>query len=150
MVEVQALVSPTVYAAPQRSATGFDLRRLSMLLAVLEKRCGFPLGKQDVFVNIAGGIRVQDPAIDLAVIVALMSSFRDRALSRKICFCAEVGLAGELRTVHRFEQRIKEADRLRFDRIVCATSHTAVHKMPNDIAVSSVRNVIELLEILFG
>src|SRR5690625_1942235 len=83
MVEVQALVTPTVYAAPQRSATGFDLRRLSMLLAVLEKRCGFPLGKQDVFVNIAGGIRAQDPAIDLAVIVALMSSFRDQALSRK-------------------------------------------------------------------
>lgn len=149
MVEVQALVTPTVYAAPQRSATGFDLRRLSMLLAVLEKRCGFPLGKQDVFVNIAGGIRAQDPAIDLAVIVALMSSFRDQALSRKICFSAEVGLAGELRTVHRFEQRVKEADRLRFDRIVCAASHSMVHRTANDIAISQVGNVNELLEILF-
>lgn len=150
MVEVQALVTPTVYAAPQRSATGFDLRRLSMLLAVLEKRCGFPLGKQDVFVNIAGGIRVNDPAIDLAVIVALMSSFKDKALSRRICYCAEVGLTGELRTVHRFEQRIKEADRLKFDRIVCSARNEAIHKMPNEIAVSQVANVNELLEILFG
>lgn len=150
MVEVQALVTPTVYAAPQRSATGFDLRRLSMLLAVLEKRCGFPLGKQDVFVNIAGGIRVNDPAIDLAVIVALMSSFKDKALSRRICYCAEVGLTGELRTVHRFEQRIKEADRLKFDRIVCSTRNEAIHKLPNDIAISPVANVNELLEILFG
>lgn len=150
MVEVQALVTPTVYAAPQRSSTGFDLRRLSMLLAVLEKRCGFPLGKQDVFVNIAGGIRVNDPAIDLAVIVALMSSFKDKALSRRICYCAEVGLTGELRTVHRFEQRIKEADRLKFDRIVCSARNEAIHKMPNEIAVSQVANVNELLEILFG
>src|SRR5690606_457608 len=150
MVEVQALVTPTVYAAPQRSSTGFDLRRLSMLLAVLEKRCGFPLGKQDVFVNIAGGIRVNDPAIDLAVIVALMSSFRDKALSRGICYCAEVGLTGELRTVHRFEQRIKEADRLKFSRIVCSSRNESIRKLPNNIAVSPVSNVSELLEILFG
>lgn len=150
MVEVQALVTPTVYAAPQRSSTGFDLRRLSMLLAVLEKRCGFPLGKQDVFVNIAGGIKVNDPAIDLAVIVALMSSFRDKALSRRICYCAEVGLTGELRTVHRFEQRIKEADRLKFTRIVCSSRNEAIQKLPNDIAVSAVSNVNELLDILFG
>lgn len=150
MVEVQALVTPTIYAAPQRSATGFDLRRLSMLLAVLEKRCGFPLGKQDVFVNIAGGIRVNDPAIDLAVIVALMSSFRDKALSRRICYCAEVGLTGELRTVHRFEQRIKEADRLKFDRIVCSARNEPVHRLPNEIAISRVSNVSELLDILFG
>lgn len=150
MVEVQALVTPTVYAAPQRSSTGFDLRRLSMLLAVLEKRCGFPLGKQDVFVNIAGGIRVQDPAIDLAVIVALMSSFRNKALSRSICYCAEVGLTGELRTVHRFEQRIKEADRLKFSRIVCSARNEAIHRLANNISVSPVSNVSELLDILFG
>lgn len=150
MVEVQALVTPTVYAAPQRSSTGFDLRRLSMLLAVLEKRCGFPLGKQDVFVNIAGGIRVQDPAIDLAVIVALMSSFRNKALSRGICYCAEVGLTGELRTVHRFEQRIKEADRLKFSRIVCSARNEAVHRLANNIRISPVSNVSELLDILFG
>lgn len=149
MVEVQALVTPTVYAAPQRSSTGFDLRRLSMLLAVLEKRCGFPLGKQDVFVNIAGGIKVQDPAIDLAVIVALMSSFRDQPLSRRICFCAEVGLTGELRIVHRFEQRIREADRLKFDRIVCSSHNSPVRDLPNEIAVSRVSSVVELLEILF-
>ncbi len=150
MVEVQALVTPTVYAAPQRSATGFDLRRLSMLLAVLEKRCGFPLGKQDVFVNIAGGIRVNDPAIDLAVIVALMSSFRNKALSRKICYCAEVGLTGELRTVHRFQQRIKEADRLKFKRIVCSTHHDPMPKSAHQIVVSAISNVSELLDILFG
>ncbi len=150
MVEVQALVTPTVYATPQRSSTGFDLRRLSMLLAVLEKRCGFPLGKQDVFVNIAGGIRVQDPAVDLAVIVALMSSFRNKALSRGICYCAEVGLTGELRTVHRFEQRIKEADRLKFFRIVCSSRNESVQKLKNNIKVSPVGNVSELLDILLG
>src|SRR5690606_17925937 len=150
MVEVQALVTPTVYAAPKRSSTGFDLRRLSMLLAVLEKRCGFPLGKQDVFVNIAGGIRVNDPAIDLAVIVALMSSFRNKALSRKICYCAEVGLTGELRTVHRFQQRIKEADRLKFKRIVCSTHHEPMPKSAHQIVVSAISNVSELLDILFG
>lgn len=149
MVEVQALVTPTVFAAPQRSATGFDLRRLSMLLAVLEKRCGFPLGKQDVFVNIVGGIRVNDPAIDLAVIVALMSSYQDKALSRKICFCAEVGLTGELRTVQRFEQRVREADRLRFDRLVCAMYKGAPGRQPQNLVISAVSTVDELLEILF-
>ncbi len=149
MVEVQALVTPTVYAAPQRSSTGFDLRRLSMLIAVLEKRCGFQLGKYDVFVNIAGGIKVNDPAIDLAVIVALMSSFKDLPMSKKICFCAEVGLTGELRTVHRYEQRVKEAERLHFDRVVCSSNNKSMGKTYKDIFISKVSNVIELLEILF-
>src|SRR5690625_6328940 len=99
--------------------------------------------------NIAGVILAQYPAIDLAVIVALMSSFRDQALSRKICFCAEVGLAGELSPVHRFEQRVKEADRLRVDRIVCVASHSMVHRTPSNIAISYVGNVNEMLELLF-
>ncbi len=114
LIETQALVSTAVYGTPQRSATGFDLRRLHMLLAVLEKRGKFPLGQYDVFLNMAGGIRVQDPGIDLAVISSLLSSFHDIALPYHSCFAGEVGLSGEIRAVHRIEQRIQEADRLGF------------------------------------
>jgi len=114
LIETQALVSTAVYGNPQRSATGFDLRRLSMLLAVLEKRCGFQYGQQDVFLNIAGGIRVDDPAIDLAIVSALISSLEDVAIPNDICFAGEVGLSGEIRSVNRIEQRIQEADRLGF------------------------------------
>lgn len=117
MVEVQALVSPTAYSVPQRSATGFDLRRLNMLLAVLEKRCGARLNQKDVFLNIAGGLRVDDPAIDLAVIAAVLSSGEDIPLNPKYCFAAEVGLTGEIRPVSRLEQRIAEAEKLGFDHI---------------------------------
>lgn len=117
MVEVQALVSPTAYSVPQRSATGFDLRRLNMLLAVLEKRCGAHLNQKDVFLNIAGGLRVDDPAIDLAVIAAVLSSGQDIPLNPKYCFAAEVGLTGEIRPVSRLEQRIAEAEKLGFDHI---------------------------------
>ncbi len=117
LIETQALVSPAVYGTPQRSATGFDLRRLSMLLAVLEKRCGFPLGNRDVFLNIAGGIRVEDPAIDLAVVSALLSSMEDLPLPLQTCFCGEVGLSGEVRAVSRIEQRIAEAARLGYQRM---------------------------------
>ncbi len=114
LIETQALVSTAVYGTPQRSATGFDLRRLHMLLAVLEKRGKFPLGQYDVFLNIAGGIRVHDPGIDLAIISSLLSSFQDIALPPHSCFAGEVGLSGEIRAVHRIEQRIQEANRLGF------------------------------------
>jgi DNA repair protein RadA/Sms len=117
LIETQALVSKAVYGTPQRSATGFDLRRLSMLLAVLEKRCGFPFAMNDVFLNIAGGIRVDDPAIDLAIVSALISSLEDVSIPQKVCFAGEVGLSGEIRSVNRVEQRIAEADRLGFEAI---------------------------------
>ncbi len=117
LIETQALVSTAVYGNPQRSATGFDLRRLSMLLAVLEKRVGFPFGQNDVFLNLAGGIRVDDPAIDLAIVSALISSLQDVSVPADVCFAGEVGLSGEIRSVNRIEQRIQEADRLGFKRI---------------------------------
>lgn len=117
MIETQALVSSAVYGTPQRSSTGFDLRRLSMLLAVLEKRCGFRLGAKDVFLNIAGGIKVEDPAIDLAVICSILSSNEDISVHHKTCFTGEIGLSGEIRPVNRIEQRIKEAEKLGFEKI---------------------------------
>lgn len=117
MVEVQALVTQSAYSVPQRSATGFDLRRLNMLLAVLEKRCGARLSQKDVFLNIAGGLKVSDPAIDLAVIAAILSSGQDQPLNPKDCFAAEVGLSGEIRPVSRLEQRLAEAHKLGFERI---------------------------------
>lgn len=117
LVEIQSLVSPAAYGTPQRSSTGFDAKRLNMLLAVLEKRAGFRLGTQDVFLNIAGGLRIEDPAIDLAVAVSIISSFQDLPVSSKICFAAEIGLGGEIRAVSRVENRIAEAQKLGFDEI---------------------------------
>ena len=117
MIEVQALVSTAVYGTPQRSATGFNAKRLNMLLAVLEKRAGFRLGAKDVFLNITGGITVDDPAIDLAVVAAILSSNEDEALQKDVCFAAEVGLSGEIRPVQRVEQRILEAEKLGFSTI---------------------------------
>lgn len=117
MIEVQALVSTAVYGTPQRSATGFNAKRLNMLLAVLEKRAGFRLGAKDVFLNITGGITVDDPAIDLAVVAAILSSNEDEALQNDFCFAAEVGLSGEIRPVQRVEQRITEAEKLGFSTI---------------------------------
>jgi DNA repair protein RadA/Sms len=118
MIEVQALTSSAVYGTPQRSATGFDFRRLNMLLAVLEKRSGFKLAQKDVFMNIAGGIKVQDPAIDLAVVAAILSSNYDIAIDKNIVFAGEVGLSGEIRPVNRVEQRITEAEKLGFKTII--------------------------------
>lgn len=118
LIEVQALVSSAAYGTPQRSSTGFDGRRLNMLLAVLEKRVGFKLLQKDVFLNIAGGLRVNDPAIDLAVMAAVLSSNMDIAMDDDICLCGEVGLAGEIRPVSRIEQRILEAQKLGFKRII--------------------------------
>lgn len=117
LIETQALVSSAVYGTPQRSSTGFDVRRLNMLLAVLEKRSGFRLASKDVFLNIAGGIRVEDPSIDLAVVAAVLSSNADIPIDGKSCFAAEVGLSGEIRPVTRIEQRISEAEKLGFERI---------------------------------
>jgi DNA repair protein RadA/Sms len=118
LVETQALVSTAAYGTPQRSSTGFDIRRLNMLLAVLEKRAGFRLGAKDVFLNIAGGLRVDDPAMDLAVVAAVLSSSEDVAIDGRCAFAAEVGLSGEVRAVNRVEARIAEADKLGFDRII--------------------------------
>ena len=121
LIETQALVSSAAYGTPQRSSTGFDLRRLSMLLAVLEKRCGFRLGVKDVFINIAGGIRVEDPGIDLALVCAILSSNEDMPIPQDICFAGEVGLTGEIRPVNRIEQRISEAEKLGFKKIIVSS-----------------------------
>ena len=117
MIEIQSLVSPAAYGTPQRSSTGFDAKRLNMLLAVLEKRGGYRLGMQDVFLNIAGGLRIDDPAIDLAVAVSIISSLEEVPISKKICLAAEVGLGGEIRAVNRIENRIAEAEKLGFEQI---------------------------------
>ncbi len=117
LIEIQSLVSIATYGTPQRSSTGFDAKRLNMLLAVLEKRGGFRLGAQDVFLNIAGGIRVEDPAIDLAVCASLISSYEEKYIPNKVCFAAEVGLGGEVRAVNRVDQRISEAEKLGFKEI---------------------------------
>ena len=116
-VEVQSLVSSAVYGTPQRNANGFDMRRMNMLLAVLEKRCGFKLGAKDVFLNMAGGMRVSDPALDLAVACSILSSNVDIPVAPRFCFAAEVGLSGEVRPVSRIENRVSEADRLGFEKI---------------------------------
>jgi len=117
MIETQALVSRAAYGTPQRSATGFDLRRMSMLLAVLEKKCGFKVGLEDVFLNITGGIKIEDPASDLAVLSAIVSSREDLAISSKVCFAGEVGLSGEVRPVQKIAVRIMEAEKLGFEKI---------------------------------
>lgn len=152
MIETQALVSSAVYGTPQRSSTGFDLRRLSMLLAVLEKRCGFRLGAKDVFLNIAGGIRVEDPGIDLAVICSILSSNEDIAISPKICFAAEVGLSGEIRPVTRIDQRIGEAEKLGFEQIIVSKYNLKGLDLLRykKIKVAAVTKVEEVFSTLFG
>lgn len=150
LIEAQALVSRAVYGTPQRSATGFDLRRLSMLLAVLEKRCGFPFAMNDVFLNIAGGIRVDDPAIDLAIIAALISSLEDISLPHNTCFAGEVGLSGEIRAVARVEQRIQEAARLGFKEIfVSKYNIKGLDDSKFSIRVRTVGKVEDLYDALF-
>ncbi|MEM1320217.1 MAG: DNA repair protein RadA, partial [Bacteroidota bacterium] len=150
LIETQALVSTAVYGNPQRSATGFDLRRLSMLLAVLEKRCGFQYGQNDVFLNIAGGIRVDDPAIDLAIVSALISSLEDVAIPPNICFAGEVGLSGEIRAVNRVEQRIQEADRLGFKEIYISKYNTKGLDLDRyAIKITTIGKLEELYHSLF-
>jgi len=149
LIETQALVSPAFYGTPQRSATGFDVRRMNMLLAVLEKRSGFRFGTKDVFLNIAGGIRVDDPAIDLGVIAALISSYEDVAIPANVCFAAEVGLSGEVRAVGRIEQRIAEADKLGFEKIfVSGYNGKLTDAKKFGIEVITINKIQELVKLL--
>ena len=151
LIEIQTLVSSAVYGTPQRTATGFDAKRLSMLLAVLEKRCGFKLGVKDVFLNIAGGIKVEDPAIDLAVICATLSSSEDIPISQKFCFAAEVGLSGEIRPVSRIESRISEAEKLGFEQIFISKYNLKGLNQKNfGIKIVSVAKVEDVFRLLFG
>ncbi len=149
LIETQALVSTSAYGTPQRSATGFDSKRLNMLLAVLEKRCGFRFGDKDVFVNIAGGLKVEDPAIDLAVICALLSSFEDISLPKGIAMAGEVGLSGEIRSVSRVEQRISEADKLGFDRILISSANKGLDQSNYRIEIVKLRTVEDVYGLLF-
>ncbi|HNP54088.1 MAG TPA: magnesium chelatase domain-containing protein, partial [Ferruginibacter sp.] len=150
MIETQALVTQSVYGTPQRTVSGFDLRRLQLLLAVLEKRGGFHFGMKDVFVNIAGGIKVEDPSIDLAIISALLSSYEDVALPSQICFAGEVGLSGEIRAVNRIEQRIAEAEKLGFEKIILSKYHgKTMSKIATHIEVIPLGKVEELYQLLF-
>lgn len=150
LIETQALVSQAIYGTPQRSATGFDLRRLSMLLAVLEKRAGLFFGQNDVFLNIAGGMKVQDPAIDLGIIASLVSSLHNIPIDKKICFAAEVGLTGEVRAVTRIEQRVEEAAKLGFEQIFISRYNLKSLKNKKlNIKVHSIAKVDELMGLLF-
>ena len=147
LIEVQALVSSAAYGTPQRSSTGFDARRLNMLLAVLEKRVGFKLLQKDVFLNIAGGIRVNDPSIDLAVLAAVLSSNMDIALDASVCLTGEVGLAGEIRPVNRIDQRIREAEKLGFKRILIPAGQ-AYQANGLTIEVQPVKKVTDAFRLL--
>ena len=148
MFEVQALVSSAVYGTAQRSATGFDVRRLNMLLAVLERRAGFKLSQKDVFLNMAGGLRITDPACDLAVVVAVLSSNFDYAIPNDVCFAGEVGLSGEIRPVSQAERRAVEAARLGFKRIF-VSSYTRFDRKPEGIEVVKVTDIPALVKSLF-
>lgn len=150
LIETQALVTQSVYGTPQRTVSGFDLRRLQLLLAVLEKRGGFHFGVKDVFINIAGGIKVEDPSLDLAIVSALLSSYEDVALPQHICFAGEVGLSGEIRAVNRIEQRIAEAEKLGFEKIVVSKYNAkSLHNIKSTIEIISLGKVEELYNLLF-
>lgn len=150
LIETQALVSSAVYGTPQRSSTGFDIRRLNMLLAVLEKRAGFRLAVRDVFLNITGGIKVDDPAIDLAIISAVLSSNLDVPIGRDVCFAGEVGLSGEIRPVSRIEQRIREASKMGFSKIYISSFHRNIESRINNIEINPTGKVESLIRLLFG
>ncbi|NNT70876.1 DNA repair protein RadA [Flavobacterium sp. IMCC34852] len=149
MIEIQALVSTAVYGTPQRSTTGYNAKRLNMILAVLEKRAGFRLGTKDVFLNVTGGISVDDPAIDLAVVAAILSSNEDIAVGKDVCFAGEVGLSGEIRPVNRVEQRIQEAEKLGFSTIFVSKYNKIAIKNPL-IKIVLVSKIEEVVEQLFG
>ncbi len=150
LIEGQALVTQSVYGTPQRTVSGFDLRRLQLLLAVLEKRGGFHFGTKDVFVNIAGGLKVEDPSIDLAIVAALLSSYEDVPINQHICFAGEVGLSGEIRAVNRIEQRIAEAEKLGFEKIIVSKYNSkSIGKLKFNIEVVALAKVEELYQYLF-
>lgn len=150
LIEVQALASTAAYGTPQRSATGFDVRRLNMLLAVLEKRAGFKLAAKDVFLNIAGGIRVVDPAIDLAVASSILSSNTDMAINSGICLAGEIGLSGEIRPINRIEQRVGEAAKLGFKSIIIPKYGARVNFKKFDIEVHQTSRIDEAFRLLFS
>lgn len=151
LIEVQALVTPSVYGTPQRTVSGFDLRRLQLLLAVLEKRGGFQFGTKDVFLNIAGGLKVEDPAIDLAVLCALLSSFTDIPIPSHTCFAGEVGLSGEIRSVNRLEQRISEAEKLGLEKILVSRfGQKGKTISSNQIEVVPLARVEDVYQLLFS
>ncbi len=151
LIEIQSLVSPASYGTPQRTPTGFDHKRLNMLLAVLEKRCGFRMGTQDVFLNMAGGIKVEDPAIDLAICISIISSFEEMPVSDKICFAAEIGLGGELRAVNRIDQRISEAEKLGFSEIyISKYNQKSLDLSKAKIGVKSFGKLTDVFQDLFG
>ena len=151
LIETQALVSSAAYGTPQRSSTGFETRRLNMLLAVLEKRCGFRLGIKDVFLNIAGGLKVDDPAIDLSVMVSVLSSNADIPVDTKSCFAGEVGLSGEIRAITRVDQRITEAEKLGFERIyISKYNQKGIDLKKFTIKIIPVKKISDLYSILFG
>lgn len=150
LIEVQALVTQSVYGTPQRTVSGFDARRLQLLLAVLEKRGGFHFGVKDVFLNIAGGLKVEDPSIDLAVMAALLSSYEDVAIPHNICFAGEVGLSGEIRAVNRIEQRIAEAEKLGFSKIIVSKyNQKGLNKQKYNIEIITMGRVDEMYRYLF-
>ena len=150
LIEVQALVSSAAYGTPQRYSTGFDLRRLNMLLAVLEKRAGFKIAQKDVFLNIAGGIKVNDPAIDLAVISAILSSNVDIAIEKHVCVAGEVGLSGEIRPINRIEQRILEAEKLGFKKMIIPDFNLkSINISKLNIELIQVKKVEEAFLVLF-
>ena len=150
LVEVQALASTAAYGNPQRTTTGFDTKRLNMLLAVLEKRCGFKLGAKDVFLNITGGIKVHDPAIDLAVVSAVLSSNVDMPVGKQIALSAEVGLTGEIRPVSHIDQRITEAQKLGFEKMIISKYNKGVKQKDFDIELIQVGKIEEVFSHLFG
>ena len=150
LIESQALVTQSVYGTPQRTVSGFDLRRLQLLLAVLEKRGGFHFGVKDVFINIAGGLKVEDPSIDLAIVSALLSSYEDVPINQHYCFAGEVGLSGEIRAVNRIEQRIAEAEKLGFQKIILSKYNAkSLGKLKFNIEVVPLAKVEELYQYLF-
>ncbi len=150
LIEVQALVSTAAYGTPQRSSTGFDSKRLNMLLAVMEKRCGFKLGAKDVFLNIAGGLKVDDPAIDLAVVASVLSSNADIPILKTIALSAEVGLSGEIRPVNRIEQRISEAEKLGFEKIIISKYNKGVDPKKHQIKIIQCGKMEEVVKALFA
>ena len=150
LIEVQALVTQSVYGTPQRTVSGFDLRRMQLLLAVLEKRGGFHFGVKDVFLNIAGGLKVEDPSIDLAVLVALLSSYEDVAIPHQVCFAGEVGLSGEIRAVNRIGQRIAEAEKLGFEKIIVSKyNEKVISQQKFNIEIVTMGRVDEVYRYLF-